>query len=225
MPKLNKRPPKYCKLNQYAVVYQNGKPIYLGLHGSPESKVAYSRFIAEIQANQVFSLTKEERAITVCELTAAFLGFQKAKIESIEDRVGRSDAWKNRNDTLKEIYDSRPPSLEEFYDIRTIDMNSGCPDCVSEVEHNREHEDIVEEYLRQLHNRVLLGKITSAEYYSEAANLSPKDVAKWLKTSNPAFKGKSPENIEAGVLYSNSWRNREEILNTSEYEQNDAEYR
>ena len=82
MPKLTKRLPKYCKLNQYAVVYQNGKPVYLGLHGSPESKVAYSRFIAEIQANQVFSLTKEERAITICELTAAFLDHAKLTLDS-----------------------------------------------------------------------------------------------------------------------------------------------
>ena len=47
MPKLN-RPPKYCKLNNYAVVYFNGKPRYLGQYGSPESKVAYSRFVAEL---------------------------------------------------------------------------------------------------------------------------------------------------------------------------------
>ena len=52
MPKLNARPPKYCNLNNRAVVYYRGKAHYLGgKYGSPESKVAYARFIAEIQAN------------------------------------------------------------------------------------------------------------------------------------------------------------------------------
>ncbi len=56
MPKLNHRPPKYCKLNKYAVVYYHGKPHYLGLYGSAESKIAYSRFVAELQANPAFFL-------------------------------------------------------------------------------------------------------------------------------------------------------------------------
>jgi len=82
MPKLTKRLPKYCKLNQYAAVYQNGKPVYLGLHGSPESKVAYSRFIAEIQANPIFSPTTEGKAVTICELTAAFIDHAKLTLDS-----------------------------------------------------------------------------------------------------------------------------------------------
>ena len=48
MPKLNSRSPKYCKLNGQAVVYRGGKPVYLGRYGSPESKVAYHRFLAEL---------------------------------------------------------------------------------------------------------------------------------------------------------------------------------
>ena len=51
MPKLNSRPPKYCKVGKYAVVYYLGTPHYLGQHGSSESKIKYSRFITEIQAN------------------------------------------------------------------------------------------------------------------------------------------------------------------------------
>jgi hypothetical protein len=49
MPKLNNRPPKYSKMDKYAVVYLHGKKFYLGLYGSEESKVAYARFIAELQ--------------------------------------------------------------------------------------------------------------------------------------------------------------------------------
>ena len=51
MPKNTHKPPKYCKLKAgkklYAVVYHRGKTIYLGAYGSPESKIAYARFIAE----------------------------------------------------------------------------------------------------------------------------------------------------------------------------------
>lgn len=80
MPKLNHRPPKYCKLNNYAVVYHHGKPHYLGAYGSPESQIAYSRVIAEIQANPtVFQPSKEKNA-TISELGAAFLDHAKANM-------------------------------------------------------------------------------------------------------------------------------------------------
>lgn len=77
MPKLQNRPPKYCQINGRAVVYVKGKPFYLGKYGSPESKIAYSRFIAEIQTNPVPFLPTEEKHVTVCELAAAFLDHAK----------------------------------------------------------------------------------------------------------------------------------------------------
>jgi len=83
MPKLKSRPPKYCKLNGQAVVYVNGRPKYLGRHGSPESKTAYARFIAERQANPTVSLPKAEEHVTVRELTAAFLEHTKANKDPI----------------------------------------------------------------------------------------------------------------------------------------------
>lgn len=78
MPKLNSRPPKYCKLNGQAVVYRNGRPHYLGRYGSPESKAAYSRFIAEIQANPAFFPQKGENNVTICELSAACTAIELA---------------------------------------------------------------------------------------------------------------------------------------------------
>jgi len=81
MPKLS-RPPKYCKLNNYAVVYFNGKPRYLGQYGSPESKVAYSRLVAELQANPVFLPPSEEKSITVRELAAAYLDYARINADS-----------------------------------------------------------------------------------------------------------------------------------------------
>ena len=47
MPILKNRPPKYQRSGKYAVVYAHGKRIYLGDYGSPESHVAYSRFVPE----------------------------------------------------------------------------------------------------------------------------------------------------------------------------------
>jgi integrase len=80
MPK-TKRPPKYCKIGKYAVVYYNGKPRYIGLYGSPESKTAYSRLVAELRSNPVF-LPRGETDITVEELAYAFLDHAKATLTS-----------------------------------------------------------------------------------------------------------------------------------------------
>ena len=82
MPKLN-RPPKYGKLNKYAVVYLQGKPKYLGIYGSPESKIAYSRFLAEIETNPAGVLPHGEKDITVKELTAAYLDYAKANTDPV----------------------------------------------------------------------------------------------------------------------------------------------
>ena len=62
MPVLKNRPPKYSKSGKYAVVYVNGERIYLGLYGSPESRAAYSRFVAESRASPAFALSKEASA-------------------------------------------------------------------------------------------------------------------------------------------------------------------
>ena len=82
MPKLKNRPPKYQKSGKYAVVYYHGKRIYLGLYGSPESHVAYSRFIAESRVNPTFHLEKGETDIAISELAAAFLEHTKATADS-----------------------------------------------------------------------------------------------------------------------------------------------
>ena len=82
MPKLNNRPPKYCKMNGQAVVYINGRPKYLGRHGSPESKTAYARFVAELQTspNPAVFTASGEKHVTVRELTAAYLDYAETNI-------------------------------------------------------------------------------------------------------------------------------------------------
>ena len=73
MPKLKNRPPKYAKLKQYAVVYFQGKIHYLGLYGSPESKTAYARFVAESRIDPIFLPPQENEKVTIPELAVAFL--------------------------------------------------------------------------------------------------------------------------------------------------------
>ena len=80
MPKLKKKPPKYSKLKQYAVVYLQGKIHYLGEYGSPESRAAYARLVAELQATPVFLPPTGEKDVTVKELAAGFLEHAKATL-------------------------------------------------------------------------------------------------------------------------------------------------
>jgi hypothetical protein len=51
MPKLVNRPPKYAKMGKYAFVSHNGKRVYLGFYGTPESHEKYARFLAERRLN------------------------------------------------------------------------------------------------------------------------------------------------------------------------------
>ena len=77
MPKLKHQPPKYCKVKigkkKYAAVYHQGKTIYLGAYGSPESKVAYTRFVAEYKAGVAPYFPEDKETVTVKELVLSFL--------------------------------------------------------------------------------------------------------------------------------------------------------
>ncbi len=80
MPKLINRPPKYSKFKKYAVTFHNGKRIYLGLYGSPESHTAYARFLAERRLDPSLVLPTGETNAAVCELAAAFFDHAKATL-------------------------------------------------------------------------------------------------------------------------------------------------
>ena len=79
MPKLKNRPPQYRQAGKYACVYIGGKRIYLaGDYGSPESRAAYARLLAELQANPTgMPLPNGDRKVTVSELAAEFLDHAK----------------------------------------------------------------------------------------------------------------------------------------------------
>ena len=80
MPKLVTRPPLYKKCGKYAVVYIDGKRVFLGLFGSQESKIAYARHLAE-RASPEFAPPKGEKNVTVKELAAAFLDHAEATLK------------------------------------------------------------------------------------------------------------------------------------------------
>jgi len=64
MPKLLKRPPKYCKhrASGQAVVTIEGQDFYLGPHGTKASYLEYDRIIAEWLANgRKLPVVPEER--------------------------------------------------------------------------------------------------------------------------------------------------------------------
>ena len=70
---------QYKQSGEYAVVYIDGKRIYLGVYGTEESKIAYAHVLTE-QANPNFSPPKGED-ITVRKLTAASLEHAKATLK------------------------------------------------------------------------------------------------------------------------------------------------
>jgi len=80
MPKLTSRPPQYKQCGKYAVVYIDGKRIFLGLYGSQESNIAYARTLAE-RASPNLAPPRGEKDVTVKELGAAFLDYAKATLQ------------------------------------------------------------------------------------------------------------------------------------------------
>ena len=115
MPKLKNKPPKYAKLKNYAVVYISGKIHYLGQYGSPESRSAYARLVAEYQPNAQFLLPKpDEGGVTVGELAAAFLDHAEATLKKpnyVHHRIAIGDfLLKLYGDVF--VNDFKPSSLK-----------------------------------------------------------------------------------------------------------------
>ena len=68
-------------MGKLALIYHQGRKIYLGQYGTPESKAAYTRLLAEIQANPIGSpLSDEKKQVTITELVAGFLDYAKTNV-------------------------------------------------------------------------------------------------------------------------------------------------
>jgi integrase len=63
-------------------VYHNGKKHRIGIHGSPESQVAYARFLAESKNNPGIFVPKGKTDATVKEVVAAFLNHAERTLGS-----------------------------------------------------------------------------------------------------------------------------------------------
>lgn len=146
----------------------------------------------------------------------------ETKIESIEDKVRRTDAWKKWQKQGKQEFLSgvEPPRLDAVYDQREFDPSTGLPDGVDKVDRNEEYDAPVEDFLRALHNKVLTKKMTHEKYCATVSTLTPEVIAKRIKTQGnyPAFEKRSISTISTGVEYSTAWINRMEILDVESYQ-------
>ena len=82
MPKLKNQPPKICRIksNNAAVVYINGRTIYLGQWGSEKALQEYARFLTEWTNAEVKETVRfEKRTPTVAKLVAEFLKWAEKK--------------------------------------------------------------------------------------------------------------------------------------------------
>jgi integrase len=77
MPTIKHQLPKYCKVKvkkkQYAAVHLNGKTVYLGAYGSPESKAAYTRIVAGIKAGTAPYSPSDKESVSIKALVLSFL--------------------------------------------------------------------------------------------------------------------------------------------------------
>jgi hypothetical protein len=75
--KPTRRPPVMKQDRSYAVVYINGRKIFLGKWGSVEADTEYRRILAEWVSNPVSPGTKSNGLATIDELALAFLKWAK----------------------------------------------------------------------------------------------------------------------------------------------------
>ena len=95
MPKLVHSVPKYCKHKKtgQAYVTLGGKMVYLGVHGSPESKAEYDRIIREwLGSGRSPTATQISGTITIVELIDRFL----THAEAYYRKDGKSTGSKER---------------------------------------------------------------------------------------------------------------------------------
>jgi len=187
MPKLTSRPPLYKQSGKYAVIYVNGKRVFLGLYGSPESHVAYARFLAEWQANPTFYLAKEERNITVRELAAAFLDHAKAT----QDKAGYGHYRTIVVDFLLKLYGDDTPAdsfKPSFLKLVREDM----------IQSRRFNRNTINKYARRLASLFEWG--VENELVLETTWRALKTV-KFLPVGYPGtFEGKGREDVHDAVI-------------------------
>jgi integrase len=103
---------RYHKARGLAVVTISGRDVYLGPHGTPESKSAYDRTIAEWLANGRIGLSveRDENEITITEMIAAY--WRHARTYYVKDGRPTSEQWsiKVLARELRRMYGQEPAS-------------------------------------------------------------------------------------------------------------------
>ena len=128
--------------------------------------------------------------------------FKNTKIENIEDRVGRTKAWKNRMEILGPVYKTKTFNSP-------LSRETPLPSSVNVVKENRseQFEVPVEAFL----NKIRREANTCEMYLSTVEELTLEYIAECFKKQHKQFKDKSIESITKGIKFSEAWKNREQF--------------
>ena len=128
--------------------------------------------------------------------------FSGAKLKSIEHHVRHSEAWKNRRETLKQVYDNKT------FGERILKKQALPPEIKAVVRRSEKYEAPVEECLASLRNLALLEN-TAREVYNEIVNdLTATSLAEYLHENYDQFKKLKIDSIASGVRSSQAWLER-----------------
>ena len=125
MPAVRLHVPKYClhKARGLAYVRDRGKVRYLGKHGSPESKEAYTRFLIEWEARQAGApppLPEPGVDLTVVEICAAYWDFAEGYYRKNGQPTRFVDNIRLMLRKVRETYGHRRPASSARRKLKTI---------------------------------------------------------------------------------------------------------
>jgi integrase len=128
--------PKYRhhKGSGQAFVQVKGKRHYLGSFGSPKSKEAYARFVAELAVNSVATLplaTADKPALAVVELCAAYLDFAEAYYVKSGRTTSHIGTVKRAIGAVRELYGHAPAATFGPLTLRAVQQR------LVEMDHSR----------------------------------------------------------------------------------------
>ncbi len=183
--------PKYRhhKGSGQAFVQIKGKRHYLGSYGSPKSKEAYSRFVAELAVNPIAqpSPNAQPVAITVVELAAAYQDFAEEYYR------------KNGVTTLTASNVKRALLVaQEFYG-RTPAKDFG-PLCLLAIQRQLAEKNLARRYVNDV-----VDKIRRCFKWGVSRELIPASVYHALSTVEGLRKGRSTAREPAPVLPVDDW--------------------
>jgi len=107
MPAVSAHVPKYCLFRPRGLAYVRirGRVRYLGKYGSPESKEAYRRVLAELDATPAAAPpAKTDHALTIVELCAAYLDFAEGYYVKDGQPTNQLDTVRRAIRVLNELY-------------------------------------------------------------------------------------------------------------------------